>query len=51
MAPLVVATAGVSDAGRAASAGNANLSVFVLIGAAGLLLLGGLYVILRQSQK
>jgi hypothetical protein len=51
MAPLVVATAGAPDAGRVAPAGNANLSVFVLIGAAGLLLLGGLYTILRQTQK
>lgn len=51
MAPLVVATVGAPDAGRAAPTGNANPSALVLIGAAGLLLLGGLYVILRQSQK
>lgn len=55
MAPLVVATAGGPDARPAVPAGvpagNANPSAFVLIGAAGLLLMGGLYAILRQSQK
>jgi hypothetical protein len=51
MAPLVVATADAPDAGHAAPAGSANPSALVLIGAAGLLLMGGLYAILRQSQK
>jgi hypothetical protein len=49
MAPLVVATAGAPE--TTAPAANANLAVFVLIGAAGLLLIGGLYAILRQTSK
>jgi hypothetical protein len=49
MAPIVVADEPAAQA--EAAPGESNGLVLVLIGAAGLLLLGGVYAILRQTSK